>query len=495
MGELWSLALRLWPHLLATATLLLATLALIHVLLYKRSAQATLAWAGLIALVPLLGAIFYILFGINRIRRAGAKLRDRRAQAKGDAAVDDPLERDFRDAHAAYITQALPLRFATLEPQRVLLERVTAQPLLSGNAITLLRDGDEAYPSMIEAISKAQRSVLLSSYIFELDEAGRPFVEALKAAHERGVRVHVIIDGVGSAYGWPWASRALARARVPITLFLPPLSPGRLLLLMNLRTHRKIMVVDGVVGFTGGINIRHHHEVKQGPEHPTHDAHFKLQGPIVFQLQRTLVDDWFFCEREVLRGTEYFPGYEAHGQTLARGIVDGPDEHYLNLQLAFLGAIAAATRHIVIITPYFTPDEAILSALEVAALRGVTIELFLPARSNLRFVDFASSALWEPLLESGVRIWLVGGHFDHAKLMVVDELWSLFGSGNWDARSLQLNFEFNVEAYDHSLANDILALAEQKRAVATELTLEAHRKRSALIRLREGVFKLLTPYL
>lgn len=493
MGDLWVITFEHWPHLLGVGAILAALASLAHVLIHKRSAQATLAWAGLIALVPLFGALFYLLFGINRIRRAGAKLRDRRQRKRPDQ--EDPFERDFEQAHSASLITRLAPPFGLLDGQRALVERVTGLPLLGGNAIEFLRDGDQAYPAMLEAIKGAQRSIVLSSYIFEYDEAGKPLVDALIQAHQRGVRVHVIIDSVGARYSHPTALSVLKRAGVPASAFLPILRPGRLSLFMNLRTHRKIMVVDGLIGFTGGINIRHHHVIKANPDHPTHDAHFKLTGPVVFNLQRVLVEDWFFCEGELLRGAEYFPGYLPQGTSLARAIVDGPDEDYLNLQLTLLGALQAATRHVVIITPYFAPDEALLSALEVAALRGVEVELFLPERSNLRFIDFASASLWEPLLESGVKIWLVSGSFDHAKLMVVDGQWSLFGSGNWDARSLQLNFEFNVEAYDITLSERLLALAQEKRDLAKLVELEDYRRRSTLVRLRDGLFKLFIPYL
>ena len=489
----WAWLTQVWPPLVGGLGLLAALAAAGHAVLSKRSAQSALAWVALIALVPLLGATLYLLFGVNRIRRAGQRLRDRR---RGSLEPEDPLERDLRQTHAQQVLTHLEGRLEPLNGLRILVERVTGAALLGGNDIRLLRDGDQAYPAMLQAIDAARHTVLLSTYIFDLDEAGQRFVDALVAAHQRGVRVHVIIDSVGARYSWPTSLSALRRAGVPAQAFMPVLRPGRLSLFMNLRTHRKIMVVDGVVGFTGGINIRHGHMVAHSPAHPAHDAHFHVRGPVVFHLQRALVDDWFFCAGERLRGEGYFPArYEPAGQVAARGIPDGPDGDEMSLQWTLLGALQAARRGVTIITPYFIPEESLLSALQIAALRGVAVDLILPERSNLPFVDWASEAMWEPLLEVGVRLWRVGGAFDHAKLMVIDGRWTLFGSCNWDPRSLKLNFEFNVEAYDEALAASVMALARAKRAQARAWTLEDHRARGLAARARSGLARLAAPYL
>ena len=180
---------------------------------------------------------------------------------------------------------------------------------------------------------------------------------------------------------------------------------------------------------------------------------------------------------------------------MARGIMDGPDEDFEHLQWVILAALAAARERVVVVTPYFVPDEVMITALQTAAISGVRVDIVVPERSNLRFVDWAGAAMWEPLLERGCRIWRAGGAFDHSKLMVVDGRWTLLGSGNWDARSLKLNFEFNVECYDEALAAEVLALAEHKMAMGQEIELEAHRKRRWWVRLRDGVARLGEPYL
>lgn len=479
-----------WPAMLAAGTLLAAAGAALHVVLYKRSVHATIAWVGLIALLPLLGPIFYLLFGINRIRRKALALRQAQSRPTRPEGAELAAERQSRDMECAPSS----LGDDALEGLARLGRRITGAPLLGGNDVRMLRDGDEAYPAMLEAIARAERSVTLSTYIFDNDEAGRRFVGALIEAHERGVAVRVLVDSVGMHYSWPSVGRALRAAGVPTQTFLPILRPGQFTF-MNLRTHRKIMVVDGDVGFTGGINIRQAHVLVDDPPGATHDTHFWICGPLVHQLQETMADDWYFAAGELLEGPDFFPEIESCGQVIGRGINDGPDEDFQNLQWILLGALSAAHERVVIVTPYFLPEDIFQQALQVAAMRGVRVDIVLPERSNLPYIDWASRPSWEPLLKHGCSIWLCPPPFDHSKLMVVDGRWSLFGSANWDPRSLKLNFEFNVEAYDASLAAQILELADARIARAEQVTLEDYERRGLLERIRDGVFRLGTPYL
>ncbi len=486
-------AAEVWLVLVAVLTLGLATVSILHALLYKRGVQATLGWVGLIALVPLVGSALYVLFGINRIARRAQRLR--RVNSRLNVIPQDALTRELEILHAKHLVSRLPERWVAWTGFHRLAQAVTDHNLLSGNAIKLLRGGDEAYPAMRRAIEGAKHTIVMCSYIFDYDATGELFVEALAAAHRRGVKVHVLIDSVGSRYSRPTTISALKKRGVPVASFIPPLSV-RGFAFMNLRTHRKIMVVDGALGFTGGMNIRHGCVLSANPPHPTHDAHFQIEGPVVFHLQKTVTDDWYFTTGELLRGDAYFaPAREPAGPVLACGISDGPDETFQSLQWILHGALSTATKRVTVITPYFVPEEELNTALQVAAMRGVRVDIILPERSNLPFVDWASAAYWEPLLSSGCRVWLAGGVFDHAKLMVVDGAWSLFGSANWDARSLKLNFEFNMEAYDEQLAAAIFAIAQEKMSTAHEVTLEEVRGWSIPRRLRDRAFSLMSPYL
>jgi cardiolipin synthase len=264
---------------------------------------------------------------------------------------------------------------------------------------------------------------------------------------------------------------------------------------MNMRTHRKILVTDGRLGFTGGLNIRVGHCLKRQPQSPVQDIHFRVRGPVVTQLQEVFADDWLFTTGESLRGEAWFPKPEMAGQVLARSVPDGPDEDFEKLRWTLLGALAIARYSVRIVTPYFLPDPAVVSALNLAAMRGVQVDIILPARSNLRVVDWASRAMWWQVLEHRCRIWLSPPPFDHSKLMLVDGCWVLLGSANWDPRSLRLNFEFNLECYDLDLARQLEEVIVSKLKAAHLVTLRQVDARPLPVRLRDGIARLLTPYL
>ncbi|WP_435018185.1 phospholipase D-like domain-containing protein [Tundrisphaera sp. TA3] len=454
-----------------------------HVVLTKRETRAAIGWIGLIWLSPLVGTTLYILLGINRIERKARSLRANKPRAGGRHARRGPASAAAEGPGVGH-----------LDDLARLIGDVTGRPLLGGNEVTPLVDGDQAYPAMIRAIDEATRSVGLCSYIFNADRAGTPFVEALSRAVGRGIEVRVLVDDLGARYDWPSVLVALRRAGVPCAAFLPTLAPGWVPYL-NLRNHRKILVVDGKVGFTGGINIDECHAVALGPPHPAHDLHFRIRGPVVADLQGVFADDWDFATGEVLEGPAWFPAIDPAGAILARGVADGPDENRDKLLSAILGALACARSSVAIVTPYFLPESVLISALGIAAMRGVQVDIVLPGRNNLALVKWASSALLAQIIESGCRVWYSPPPFDHTKLMVVDGMWTFFGSGNWDPRSLRLNFEFNLECYDRPLATAIDRIIREKIRRASPITLEEIRRRSLPIRLRDGLARLLTPYL
>ena len=451
-----------------------------HAVLRKRDVGAAIGWSGLIWLAPLLGSLFYLLLGINRIARRAARLRD----SEGRPAVG-PCDSG---------TSGVVERFPDLAPIARLVDRVARVPLTPGNRIVPLVDGDVAYPAMLDAIAGAEQSIGLATYIFDDDRAGRPLVEALAAAHRRGVAVRVLIDSVGQRYSRPPIGAALRAHGVPTAAFLPPTVPWRNPYL-NLRNHRKLLLVDGRLGFTGGMNIREGCLLRLAPAHPVRDLHFLLEGPVVGQLARTFAFDWAFTAREQLAGETWFPALSEVGDSLARGVADGPDEDFEAIRQVLLGALAQASRRVRICTPYFLPDPALIDALNVTALRGVEVEIVVPARPNLRWVHWAAQAQAGLLLAAGCRMVKTPPPFDHSKLMLVDDGWAFVGSANWDARSLRLNFEFNVEIYDRVLVGDLDRIVEAKVAAGTPLTLEALHRRPLPIQLRDGVARLFSPYL
>ena len=281
---------------------------------------------------------------------------------------------------------------------------------------------------------------------------------------------------------------------VPVATFLPTLLTR--LPSFNLRNHRKIMVVDGKVGFTGGMNIREDFVLGGSPRHPGVDLHFKVEGPVVAHLSETFAEDWEFATDEPLTGDAWFPKLEPVGEVVARGILDGPDADRDALNYTLLGAIACATRSIGIITPYFLPDQPLVYALNTAALSGLDVDIVLPEKGNLPLVTWAMWGQIDQMLGHGCRVWLSPETpFDHTKLMVVDDYWTLVGSTNWDPRSLRLNFEFNVECYDHELAKRMKELVRVRKGRARRLKRAEIESRSLPARVRDGAARLLTPYL
>lgn len=462
--------------LLALAVVAFAAVAAGHALLYKRDTRAVIAWVGLIALVPLAGAILYWLLGVNRARRKAQLLRRQFGTGhtpggRSEAAVGDewaPLVR--------------------------LVDTVNPFPATGGNSIEPLENGDEAFPPMLAAIGGASRSVALATYIFDHDDSGRKFADALVTAARRGVEVRVLIDAIGQHYSRRSMIRLLKDAGVAAAGFMPVLLP-RNPSAINLRNHRKMLVVDGTEAFTGGMNIRAGNVLASPGRHPVRDLQFRVRGPAVGQLMAVFAHDWSFTTGEQLAEDPWFPPQAPAGRAVARAIPDGPDEHFEILKMVLLGALAQAKRSVAIATPYFLPDAALISALNTAALRGIDVHILLPETNNLKLVQWASFALYWQVLERGCRIWHSQGHFDHSKLMLVDDDWVLVGSTNWDPRSLRLNYELNLECYDPELAARMKAWFERRRASGREVTKAEMDGRSLPRRLRDGAARLLSPYL
>jgi cardiolipin synthase A/B len=458
---------------------LLAVLSAGHALINKRDPRSALGWILTCMAIPLFGPLFYWGMGVNRIYS-----RARRWHQEAGEALSWPAPA------ASAVFAPLPAELSYLKELRRLSDRVVSTDLVPGNCIVPLENGEEAYPAMLAAIESGVSSVHLCTYIFDGDTTGRLFVAALKRAAARGLEVRVIVDSLGEKYSRPTARKLLKGSAVKFRHFLP-LRPGGYL---NLRNHRKILVVDGAVAFTGGMNIGDRHLVS-GPPPLVKDLHFQVTGPAVADLQRTFLEDWRFTKGEHLTGMRYFPVLPPVGSALVRAVSDGPDKDFRKLHWIILGALSCARRRVAIVTPYFIPDRALVAALVTAALRGVSITLVLPGTNNLPFVQWASqSYLWE-LQQHGVRIFSQPPPFVHTKFMVVDGSWSLIGSANLDPRSMRLNFELDLEVYDLEFARQLEARCAFAVGASREITLAELDGRSLPIKLRDGAAKLFSPYL
>jgi len=469
---------------LIALALVLAPVAMWHALLYKRDPRAAMGWISVCLLFPIIGPALYFFFGINRVHHRAQVWRDGGYQRRfvDFERGEEPLTEVPCDHQTA--DEFAPLIRATYA--------LTGLPLVAGNRVEVLHNGEQAFPAMIAAIDKASHRVDFCTYILENNSTGQVFVEALIAAVNRGVAVRVIIDAMGDLYSWPRISHRLQRQGVRVERFNPSRFMSKLPGL-NLRNHRKLLVLDGQVGFTGGMNIGDRHLLEQvATRQPTADIHFQFEGPVVAQLAMGFAQTWQLVSGEKAKILE---GPPECGASLCRVIVDGPDHNLDKLSNVLLAAIAQAKESIRIMTPYFLPSREMLAALQTAALRGVAVSLVLPEKNNLPYVQWAmSNMLWE-LLYYNITVAYQPPPFNHSKLFMVDGEYVLIGSANLDPRSLRLNYELSVEIYDRALAAELASEFDEGLARSSKLNLTELDSRSLVIRSRDALCWLFSPYL
>ena len=459
--------------ILAMLHLGLSVIVTVHVLLHKRNVRSAIGWIGLVWLSPFVGALLYFCFGINRVQRRAKILR---------VGVKKPAPRAGSKANSSDL-------FANL---KATVGALTHQKLAAATISLPLQNGDDAYPQMLAAINNAKTTIALASYIFRSDKIGHDFIQALAKAVERGVKVRILLDGFGSGIFLTGTYRAFRKLNIPVALFMRSIAPWRVQYL-NLRLHKKILIIDGVLAFIGGLNIADENTGHRRQKITVRDTHFKVEGPVVKQITLDFIDDWFFATNELLEEPIWIPNMRDIGAVEARIIVSGPDQDAEQLSLVLLVAISTAQKSIRITTPYFLPDDQLMTALVLAATRGVDVRIVIPMFNNHPPIGWAMLSHVNPLLQAGCHIWRAPLPFDHSKLMVVDNTWCLFGSPNWDTRSLRLNFEMAIEAYDPILANQLSAIIDQ--GGGTPLTIEELESRSFLVKCRDAATRLLAPYL
>ena len=442
----------------------------IHILLRKRNVTSAIGWIGLAWLTPIIGAILYFTFGINRVQRRAQILRrpvkSHQPRFTDSAANDDP--------------------FANL---KATVGALTNRALAASNISLPLHDGDDAYPQMLAAINNAKTTVGLTSYIFRSDKVGQEFIDALARANQRGVMVRVLIDGFGSGR---ITYNLFRKQNVPVARFMNSVLPWRMQFL-NLRQHKKILVIDGVTAFIGGLNIADENTGRQRKKIKIRDTHFKISGAVVKQITTDFIDDWLFTTGEELPQSVWNPDTHAVGKIPSRIIVSGPDQETEQLMMVLLSAISAAQKSIKIATPYFLPAEILMVALQLSAVRGIDVRIVIPAASDHAPMDWAMHAHVGPLLQAGCKILRAPLPFNHSKLMVVDDTWCLFGSPNWDTRSMRLNFEMAIEAYDPVLAAKLSSIIDHSSVIP--LTRQELEARSFAVKCRDAATRLLLPYL
>jgi len=457
------------------------------IILERRSPTATLAWVFALAWLPLVGIAVYLFVGPRRLRRK--KLRYRRSKSRLE-------EISGARKHHPQEAQAASAAGVQSRPLVLLAERAGQPPPLRARRVEIFSQGDDCYRAMERAISEAKHHVHLEYYIWEPDRTGRRFRDLLCDKARNGVEVRLLADAIGSVALGRRFLRPLRQAGVEVAFF-NPLTLARFRPdLLNFRTHRKITVCDGRIGFTGGINICDNQSAAAACELAWRDTHVLIEGAPVRELQLAFLEDWQFATGHAPHGQGYFPEGkpEATGpwvQTLA----SGPDDDAYPIEKFCFAAIAGAKRRVLISTPYFVPNDALLSAVTTAAMRGVDVQVLVPERSDSRLVTAAARSYFEDLARAGVRIHEYGPPMFHAKTLVVDDDIAQVGTANMDNRSFRLNFEIAAVFYDQSLAELLAATFEEDLCRARPYRLREARRAPFPQRLAEAVARLLSPVL
>lgn len=384
------------------------------------------------------------------------------------------------------IRYQLTHRFAVEDPQFLRsMGQLLGPGILPGNRVTALQNGDQIFPAMLEAIRGARESITFETYIYWSGEIGRKFSAALSERARVGVKVHVLLDWAGSKIETKYLEE-LKTAGVEVELY-HPLHWYNLARLNN-RTHRKLLVVDGRIGFTGGVGIADQWQGQAESKEHWRDSHYQIEGPAVAQLQAAFIDNWIKTRSAVLLGSNYFPELKPVGDSLAQGFKSSVGEGSESVRLMYLLSIASATRSIRLQAAYFVPDELAIETFVSARKRGVKIEIIVPGPvMDSKLVQRASRSLWGELLDAGVEIYEYQPTMYHCKVMIVDDVWVSVGSTNFDDRSFRLNDEANLNLYDAVFAGEQVKAFEQDKGKSRLMTRAEFKNRSAVGKMFDGI--------
>jgi cardiolipin synthase len=389
------------------------------------------------------------------------------------------------------ISHEIDLDYGVTDPRfERSLGQLLGPAIVGGNCVRALQNGAEIFPAMLAAVANARRSVTLESFIYWQGQIAQDFSEALCARARAGVKVHVLLDGLGCNCIRGELIRRMRAAGVQIEIYnvIEPYDIDR----FNNRTHRKLLVVDGRLGFTGGVGIADNWQGHGDSLHHWRDSHFQVEGPVVAQMQSAFVDNWMKTRATVLHGDDYFPALTAAGPQRCQMFKSSPHEGSDSARLMFLFSIAAARRSICLENAYFVPDDLTTQTLVEASRRGVAVEILVPGpRIDKHFVRDASRSRWGPLLEAGARFFEFQPTMLHCKLLVVDGAWVSVGSANFDNRSFRLNDEANLNVLDEDFGRAQLAVFAADKRRSREITYAEWRGRSRVQKLVDAGAALL----
>lgn len=478
----WSV---LWPAAIV-ANYLVAILMVGSILRRQKEPTSMLAWIFTIITVPVFGWVLYLLFGSTRIRRRARRRRRHVAHvvSRGKRRAEHRTESE-RDA------MHLPEDLATVER---ITRRMLGVPATEGNLVQVYQEPNATYYALEEAIRAATDHIHLEYYIWQPDDTGRHFRDLLAERAREGIRVRLLLDAVGSwRTSWSFLQPLLdAGAQVS---FFQRVSPLRRRWNMNLRNHRKIVVVDGQEAFLGSQNIGDEYLGRLKKLSPWRDAHMRLAGPAVLFVQQVFIEDWYFATRENIVGDRYFPRPLRYGESIVQTVATGPDEEVGALDQIVFAAVSTARESIRIATPYFVPGAELRAALRYAAYRGVKVKLVLPTRHDAPVVLWAGRSFYGELLAAGVEIHEYDDGVLHSKLITIDHKWCMLGSANMDVRSFRLNFEITALVYDPRVTAELSFAIDRDIERSRRISQEDVWKRSVRQQLIEGGARVLAPLL
>ena len=500
MGEILDGTLEVWDWLMSHLIIINLILSVIIVFFQRRDPKAVWTWLLALYFVPVFGFLFYLLlcqdlhkskmFRIKEVEdRLNVSARNQENYFKHhEMTLEEPMERDYRDM--------------------VIYNLETSGAVLTlNNHVKIFSDGQEKFEDLRRELRRAKRFIHIQYYIIKNDELFDSFIPILLKKVKEGVEVRILYDGMGGRFMPKRKWRELEAAGVKVGAFFPA-TLGRINLRVNYRNHRKIVVIDGEIGYVGGFNIGKEYIGKDPKFGYWRDTHLKLYGDAVISLQVRFAQDWnYACRENLFRHAEYFDIPRStdeerkklmEGRNLPLGIQiisSGPDATDRQIRNNYLELFHKAKDHIYIQTPYFVPDDAVLSALEVAAKSGVDVRLMIPCKPDHPFVYWATYSYVGDLLDAGARCYTYENGFLHAKGVMTDGRVSSYGTANMDIRSFELNFEVNAVIYDEETTRKLEEIFLEDLKKCREITAEINRQRSLMIRIKEQCSRLLSPLL
>ena len=466
---------------------ILVIFAVIKLLLENKNPLKTHSYLLAMVLIPFVGLLIYILFGQDYRRN---KMFSRKA------AVDQVRIREYVEQQLEQASQHELIEDSQINEKANIIKLLLSNNrsfLTKKNKISLLINGENKFPELIKCLKEAQHHIHIEYYIFDNDNIGNEIANILAEKAREGVEVRFIYDDVGTSHIHKSFKKLFDEAGVIYHGFMPVYLPK--LSRANYRDHRKIVVIDGKVGFVGGMNVADRYINKKG-EKKWRDTHLKIEGESVNSLQIVFMLNWYFVSKKPLSfSAEYFPGSYTPGRQCMQIAASGPDSDWASIMQAFFVAISTAKNSILITTPYFIPNESILTALCTAALGGVDVNIIFPYDGDNKIVQAASMSYMKEVLEAGVNVHLYTGGFNHSKIMVVDDVLSSVGTANMDFRSFDQNFEVNAFVYDRTIANQLTDQFMEDIEHCVPLHLSRWDQRPIRRRLAESASRLLAPLL